>query len=88
MELLNKVKLDNGHGFDFHRFRTLYKTKYIKSEIDKELNENRMRKEMARKEQEREERQKKKEMLKRNQGRNRAALKELEELERTEEELA
>eukprot|EP00347_Sterkiella_histriomuscorum_P007496 403348698 len=43
MELLGKSK--NDQGFDYHKFRMLYKTKYVKSEIDREMSENKKKKE-------------------------------------------
>ena len=38
-------------GFDYHKFRVLYKTKYIKIEIQREMQINKEREEKRKKEQ-------------------------------------
>ncbi|CDW80767.1 UNKNOWN [Stylonychia lemnae] len=51
LELLGKTK--NERGFDYHKFRVLYKTKYIKIEIQREMQINKEKEDKKRKDQQR-----------------------------------
>lgn len=48
IEILGKTK--NERGFDFHKFRVLYKTKYINKEIQRDMNSNREKEQLKKKE--------------------------------------